>query len=151
MTRMQRAESIFGIFSAIAGAVGFALYMLLPRFQRTYVRSGEPALVSLFHTGFGSRLIHHFVWYLPFLLVVLLIAIGALLHAMRRSRQMALLLWVATGLLWVGTYPSFVYDIFIEHVYDLNSFLIVSVAMSFLASALAVGVEIQHRNRLRLG
>ena len=106
MTHIFQVEVICGLLTPILAVIGFSIFMFAP-IHTVYVSvNGAPGVaqhVSIFSQSNGNALSQYLLVYALVFVLTLIIAVCAVVHAMRRTRTAALILWVSSVLLWIGT------------------------------------------------
>jgi hypothetical protein len=106
VTRVVQVEFICGLLTPILAVIGFSIFMFAP-IQTVFVSiNGAPAAAqhtSIFSQSNGMALRQYLPIYALIFLLTLIIATSAAVHAIRRTRTAAIVLWVASVLLWIGT------------------------------------------------
>ena len=150
MTRTSKGELIFGFLTPIMGVIGFSIFMFAPIRTVGTTINDEPMMiqhVSAFSESNGNALSQYLLVYVIVFLLTLSVAASAAVHAASRTRAAAVVLWVSSTLLWIGTYadPEPFQIRYLGVLAVLGPYLVGAMACAFLASAIAIAVDARRR------
>jgi len=157
MTRASRCELILGVLTPILAVLGVSILLFAPRYTVNAPRSPHdegPVVtqqLSAAYLSHGTIFSQYLLAYAGVVFLTLLIAASAVVHARTQARAAVVVLWIASALLWIGTYPISPEDpllrqtSYIGMLDFIGSFLGGALASAFLACAIAIAVDVRRR------
>jgi hypothetical protein len=148
MTRASRCEFILGVLTPILAVIG-VMFLLFAPLYTVNAPNNEGTVVaqhlSASYLSHGNIFSQYIPLYAGVFLLTLVIATSAVVHARTQARAAAVVLWISSALLWIGTYPiSGLWQTSYFGVLGLiGSFLGVALASAFLACAIAIAVDVR--------